>query len=467
MDFPCIVQQDALTFNGLAAIMPIKGVYLQQDFAHRNDRDRLTGEPARRPSPSRRLLPILSVLGLGFVAVTMLVMVGSGQQVSASVSPSKEEWLAPEMPDMAKLGEESRITLQDGDTAISALTQLGLSMPEIMRAVKAAQSVYPLKDVHAGHLMTRTGDTDSMQVYYDIDSGQRLQLQRETDGQWQAAIEERPVRDRLAHAEGRIEDSLFGAAEKAGLDDTTTMNLVDIFSWDIDFARDIRTGDSFRVLYHEHYDARGRMIGSTILAAEFTNQGQTYRAVRYQTADGRYDYFTPDGKSMRKSFLKAPLKYTRISSRYSLHRMHPILGYTRAHRGVDYAAPMGTPVHAVGDGVITYCGWRGGYGRFIVIRHTDGVHSTAYAHLSRYARGIHSGAHVHQGQVIAFVGMSGLATGPHLHFEFRIHGVQVNPLTVKRTPAAPVPQAQMASFRQATAPLLARIEIPQPLLAWN
>jgi len=413
------------------------------------------------------MLSILSVTGLCAVAAIALVLLAGGQQVSANTSPLKEEWLAPEMPGPASLGKEQRVTLRSGDTAISALTELALPMPEVFRAVDAARSVYPLKDVHAGHVMTRVDDAAGMHLYYDIDAIQRLRLQRGADGQWQASMERRPLRSRLAQADGQIEDSLFGAAEKAGLDDTTTMNLVDIFSWDIDFARDIRAGDSFRVLYQEHYDAKGRMIGSTILAAEFTNQGRTYRAVRYQTADGRYDYFTPDGKSMRKSFLKAPLKYTRISSRYTLHRMHPILGYTRAHRGVDYAAPMGTPVHAVGDGVITYCGWRGGYGRFIVIRHTDGVHSTAYAHLSRYGRGIHGGAHVRQGQVIAYVGMSGLATGPHLHFEFRVHGTQVNPLTVKRTPADPVPQAQMVAFRKETAPLLARVEVPQSMLAWN
>ena len=442
-------------------------MHLQQDFAHRSDHGRPAREPRRLPSAVRRLLPVLSLTGLSFAAVAVLLLLSSGQQVSASASSLKEEWLPPEMPGAASHVQESQVSLHKGDTAISALTQLGLSMSQIMRAVHAARAVYPLKDVHAGHVMTRMDGNDGMRIYYEIDPQQRLRLQRDGEGQWQAAINALPVRDRLAEAEGLIEDSLFSAAEKAGLDDTITMNLVDIFSWDIDFARDIRAGDSFRVLYREHYDTKGRMIGATILAAEFTNQGRTYRAVRFQTASGRYDYFTPDGQSMRKSFLKAPLKYTRISSRYSLHRMHPILGYTRAHRGVDYAAPMGTPVHAVGDGVIRYCGWRGGYGRFIVIRHTDGVHSTAYAHLSRYARGIHSGVHVHQGQTIGYVGMSGLATGPHLHFEFRVHGVKVNPLTVKRTPAKPVPQAQMTAFRQATAPLLARIEVPQPLLAWN
>ena len=435
---------------------------MPQDFTDRREQAESAG-----PRPVRRLLPALSVIGLGLVAVVAVVLVGGGEQVSASVSPYRQEWLAPEPLHRAPASEEKQVRLRTGQTAIAALTELGLSMPETYRVVEVARAAYALKQVHAGHAMTRIDDAAGMHIYYDIDTEQRLRLDRNAGGQWQAGVERRALQGRVVMAEGEIGDSFFAAAEKAGLDETTAMNLVDIFAWDIDFARDIRAGDRFRVLYEEHYDEHGRMVGSTILAAEFHNQGEDHQAVRYQIVPGRYDYFSPDGRSLRKSFLKAPLKYTRISSRYSLHRMHPILGYTRAHKGVDYAAPRGTPVHAVGDGVITYCGWRGGYGRFILIRHTDGIHATAYAHLSRYAHGIHGGAHVRQGQVIAYVGMSGLATGPHLHFEFRIRGVQVNPLTVKRTPADPVPHARMAAFRKAVAPLLARIDAPRPLLAWN
>jgi murein DD-endopeptidase MepM/ murein hydrolase activator NlpD len=412
-------------------------------------------------------LPALSVVGLGLVAVVAVVLMSGGEQVSASASPYRQEWLAPEPVPQAPPSQEKRLRLRSGQTAIAALTALGLSLPETYRVVGAAHPVYALRQVHAGHAMKRVDDAAGVHIYYNIDASQRLRLDRDAGGQWQAGIEHRHLQSRVVMAEGRIGDSFFAAVEKAGLDETTAMNLVDIFAWDIDFARDIRSGDSFRVLYEEHYDENGRLLGSTILAAEFRNQGEDHQAVRYQIAPGRYDYFSPDGKSLRKSFLKAPLKYTRISSRFSLHRMHPILGYTRAHKGVDYAAPTGTPVHAVGDGVITYCGWRGGYGRFILIRHTDGIHATAYAHLSRYGHGIHGGAHVHQGQVIAYVGMSGLATGPHLHFEFRIRGVQVNPLTVKRIPADPVPPTRMAAFRKTVAPLLTRIDAPQPLLAWN
>ncbi|RMH61409.1 MAG: M23 family metallopeptidase [Zetaproteobacteria bacterium] len=291
---------------------------------------------------------------------------------------------------------------------------------------------------------------------------------RKEHGAWHAALAERKTSSRRMLAAGVIHDSLFESAARAGLDSRTTMNLVDIFSWDIDFARDMRDGDSFRVLYDELYDDEGRLIATKILAAEFINQGQRFRAVLFTGPDGREEYFTPEGRSMRKAYLKAPVKFTRISSRFRLRRKHPILGFTRAHRGVDYAAPMGTPVHAIGDGRVRFVGWKGGYGRFVLIQHVNRAHSTAYAHLSRFARGLHRGMRVRQGQIIGYVGMSGLATGPHLHFEFRVRGRAIDPLTVKRVPSRPVPKSQMARFKQQSAPLLAALEAqPVTMLAWE
>ena len=177
-----------------------------------------------------------------------------------------------------------------------------------------------------------------------------------------------------------------------------------------------------------------------ILAAEFINQGNVYNAVRYELANGSVEYFTPEGRSMRKTYLKSPVKFSRISSRFTRSRKHPVLGYNRAHRGVDYASASGTPIRAIGDGRVAYAARKGGYGRFVEIRHTNSAHSTAYAHLRSYGRGIKRGKRVKQGQIIGYVGMSGLATGPHLHFEFRIRGRAVNPLAVKHSPARPVPK---------------------------
>ena len=209
------------------------------------------------------------------------------------------------------------------------------------------------------------------------------------------------------------------------------------------------------------------MLESSILAAEFINRGEKYRAVRYEQADGKVDYFTPEGKSMRKAYLKAPVKFSRISSTFKTKRKHPVLGYTRAHRGVDYASPSGTPIHAIGDGHVTFVGWKGGYGRYVSIRHNNRNHTSAYAHLRSYAKGIKRGMKVRQGKIIGYVGMSGLATGPHLHFEFRSRGRAVNPLTVKHPPAQPVATTERQRFQTQTAPLLGRLKENSAQLAWG
>jgi len=194
-----------------------------------------------------------------------------------------------------------------------------------------------------------------------------------------------------------------------------------------------------------------------IVAAEFVNQGRSFRAIRYTDPSGRTDYYTPDGLSLRKAFLRTPVQFSRISSRFNLHRKHPILNRIRAHKGVDYAAPVGTPVRAAGDGKVTYKGWNGGYGRFVVLQHGQ-RYSTAYGHLSRFAAKLRSGARVHQGQIIGYVGQSGLATGPHLHYEFRIDGRHRDPLKVKLPAAKPLQARYMADFESKALPLLAQID---------
>ncbi len=391
------------------------------------------------------------LLILGFTAFT-------DQDVSASASLPRTEWIAAAIPHPPEAARTRETRLRPGGSAFAALSRLGFSATDIAAMRRAARAVHPLNRVRAGHGFRRVDLPDGRaRVEYRIDAEHRLLLTQAADGGWQAAIKQRQVFARQRIASGVIRDSLFAAAQAAGLDDRTTMNLVDIFAWDIDFARDIQPGDSFRLLYEERFDAEGHELGSRILAAEFINRGKRFRAVRYVNAAGEAGYYTPDGRSMRKNYLKAPVKFSRISSRFTLARKHPILGYTRAHRGVDYAAPAGTPVHAVGDGRVVFAGWKGGYGRFLLIRHANRNHSTAYAHLRAFARGIRRGAHVRQGQVIGYVGMTGLATGPHLHFEFRVRGRAVNPLTIRRRPARPVPKTEMARFRQQTAPFVARL----------
>ncbi|HKI62535.1 MAG TPA: peptidoglycan DD-metalloendopeptidase family protein [Mariprofundaceae bacterium] len=409
----------------------------------------------RIPSPG--LFPILGAIA-GFIFIIILTAL-PGRSVDANVPTVREEWLhASAAPAETIPPQSMRTRLQAGDSSSAALERLGFDANAIYQMIQSSRPVYSLADVRAGHDFERINRQSGIDVYYQIDGLTRLHLHQPAEQkEWQADIAKRAISARQHVAAATIEDSLFSAAAAAGLDDRTTMNLVDIFSWDIDFARDIRKGDSFRVIYEERFDDSGKALGSTILAAEFINQGESFKAIRYEQADGQVSYYTPEGKSMRKSYLKAPVKFSRISSRFQAHRMHPVLGYTRAHHGVDYAAPSGTPIHAIGDGRIEFAGWKGGYGRFVLIRHTNREQSTAYGHMSAFAKGIRRGVHVHQGQVIGYVGMSGLATGPHLHFEFRLRGRPINPLTIKRTPANPVAASELARFQQLSSPLLSRL----------
>jgi len=262
-----------------------------------------------------------------------------------------------------------------------------------------------------------------------------------------------------ATASGTIKSSLYAAGYTAQLSDATIKQLEDIFRWDVDFGRDLRVGDSFSLVY-EQLETDGRIVpGGDVLAAEFINQGTRYRAVRYENAAGESDYYTPDGVSLRKAFLKTPVEFSRISSVFNPNRKHPVLNTIRAHRGVDYAAPSGTHVYAAGAGRVKFRGVNGGFGNLVEISHANGI-VTRYGHLSGFASGLKTGAHVDQGQLIGYVGKTGLATGPHLHFEFIENGKTIDPQKALRRskPGEPVPADERARFELVAAPLLARLD---------
>lgn len=261
----------------------------------------------------------------------------------------------------------------------------------------------------------------------------------------------------VAYREATIDQSLFLASQKIGLDDDITMRLTDIFQWDIDFVLDIRKGDTFRMLYEEQFLDGEKLGNGRILAAEFVNRGKSYKAVLYEGNDGRDHYYTPDGRSMRKTFLRAPLEFSRISSNFNLKRWHPLLHRRIPHRGIDYAAPPGTPIRAAGDGKVVTAAQTRANGRYIVIQHGE-QYQTKYLHMQRFARGIHAGVRVTQGQTIGYVGSSGLATGPHLHYEFLVNGTYRNPRTVELPKAKPIASKEKPQFLTETQPLLTRLE---------
>lgn len=317
------------------------------------------------------------------------------------------------------------------------------------------RSLDVLRPGDAIHLTHMNGEVQSF--VRRLNETQTLSVTRGSDG-FRSSIVEQPLETRIGHAYGRIDSSLFEAAYAAGISDQTALALANIFGWDIDFVLDVRHGDEFLVTYEQIWQGGNYLRDGEIVAAQFVNDGRVFRAVRYRLPDGTVSYFTPDGRSMRKAFLRAPVEFSRISSRFNPGRMHPILNRIRAHKGVDYAAPIGTPVRAAGDGRVVTHGFNGGYGRVVVVEHGNGV-STLYGHLSRFATGIDIGSHVRQGEVIGYVGMSGLATGPHLHYEYRVNGVHRNPQNVRFADSAPISADRREDFAATTAPALAEIEL--------
>lgn len=255
---------------------------------------------------------------------------------------------------------------------------------------------------------------------------------------------------------GEIKSTLYAATDAAGLTDPVANQMADIFGGDIDFHRDLRKGDKFTVVYEMTYSNGEAVRSGRILAAEFINQGHAYRTVYYQTSSTTGDYYTPDGKNMHKAFLRSPIEFSRISSGFSSSRFHPVLNKWRAHKGVDYASPIGTKVKVTSDGIVALVGKQGGYGNVIMVNH-QGRYTTVYGHLSKFTPGIHRGQRVSQGEIIGYVGMTGLASGPHLHYEFKIDGTQRDPLRVALPDAAPISAAQKTAFLENTRELNERL----------
>ena len=247
------------------------------------------------------------------------------------------------------------------------------------------------------------------------------------------------------------------SANAAGMSNAMTLELAKVFGYDIDFAQDLRVGDRFYVVYDEVYRDGERVSSGDILAAAFVNQGREFSAFRYRFADGRDAYFDREGRPMKKSFLRMPIEFARISSRFSTARKHPILGKVRAHKGVDYAARSGTPIMSAGDGRIAFAGWKSGYGRCVIVDHGRG-YTTLYGHMSKFGK-YRTGGRVRQGDTIGYVGMTGLATAPHLHYEFRVKGVHQNPLTVTMPKPEPLPKSELARFNAQTSPMMAQLAL--------
>ncbi|MBI2295295.1 MAG: M23 family metallopeptidase, partial [Betaproteobacteria bacterium] len=339
------------------------------------------------------------------------------------------------------------------------LARLGADDPDavdFLRTARTARAFYQLVPGRAVRART-TADGRLLALRYQ-NAGNVLSVERDGDG---FKVSEQPAQleRRVLMASGEIRSSLFAATDAANLSDTIAIQITDIFSTDIDFHRDLRRGDRFSVVYEAYYDQGEPVRPGRVLAAEFINQGRFYRAVWFQYAEGQGGYYTPHGKNIRKAFLRSPIEFSRVTSGFSNSRYHPILQRWRAHKGVDYGAPAGTRIRATGDGVVEFAGRHpGGYGNVVVLRHPS-KYTTWYGHLSGFAKGLRKGARVAQGEVIGYVGATGLATGPHLHYEFRINGVHQNPLRVVLPSAPPITPEQKPAFEAAAAPLAQQLTL--------
>ena len=350
------------------------------------------------------------------------------------------------------------VTVQRNDTLDRIFRSVGLDMATLanLRARPEVRSALDL--LRPGDIITLTHlDGALLSFNRRISDTLTLSIARSDDG-YAVNYIENPLETQTATRHARIDSSLFQAGQDAGISAPTIMTLAtQMFGWDIDFALDIRQGDEFNVVYEQKYQDGKYVSDGKVLAADFVNQGKTYRAVWFESQDGAVKgYFSPDGKGLRKAFLRAPLDFTRISSAFNSRRLHPILGIVRAHKGTDYAAPTGTPIWAAGEGRVTFAGRKGGYGNVVIIDHGKGI-STVYGHMSRFGKAMRVGRRVQQGETIGYVGMTGLATGPHLHYEYLVNGSQKNPATIPM-PRTEIPSRYVAEFRNQSAAELAQLE---------
>ena len=350
------------------------------------------------------------------------------------------------------------VIVAKGDTLSTLFEKVGLpaaSVHEVLASDKQAREFAQLR--HGQKLefeLSPEGQLTSLRTR--LSDLETITLTKDDKGYVFNRTTAKPI-VRSAYAHGVINSSLSQSAARAGLSHSLTMDMANVFGYDIDFAQDIRQCDEFDVIYEQKM-VNGKSVGNgPILSARFTNRGKTYTAVRYINKQGNSSYYTADGNSMRKAFIRTPVDFARISSKFSAGRKHPILNKIRAHKGVDYAAPRGTPIKAAGDGKVLLAGRRGGYGNTVIIQHGN-TYRTLYGHMQGFAKGVKTGSTVKQGQVIGYIGTTGLSTGPHLHYEFQVNGVHVDPLGQKLPMADPIAKSERARFMAQSQPLMARMD---------
>ncbi len=388
-------------------------------------------------------------------------------QPAPQATPDAEP-AAPAAPQQAKIEEPAApaapeldwqtFEVKSGDTLSSLFKDAGFNDGIMLSVIHGDGEADKLQRLYAGETIRfatgAAGELAAIELQRSLLESLKIE---KTDEGFTGETVIREPEARPAFASGTIDGSLYYAAREAGLNDRLTMELAGIFGWAIDFVYDVRKGDQFEVVYEELYLDGEKFDTGRILSARFVNRGDDNIALLYTDSNGDSDYYTPDGKSMRKAFLRTPIN-ARVSSPFNLQRRHPVLDVVRPHEGTDYGAPTGTPIKAAGSGRVRFAGWKGGYGRTVILQHGDNI-TTLYAHMSRLGKGIKNGTRVKQGETIGYVGSSGMVTGPHLHYEFRVNGTPRNSRTVKLPDAKPVPSSEMARFKRYTEQRMAQFDV--------
>jgi len=431
---------------------------------------------SNQPKKSKALQWFAVGLGVPLIAIALLTMVDRDApqepETSAPIvdtatdqppaAPGVDEEVSPlqvaapaiqAAPQFDKLV----LTIASGDTLEKLFRKHKLNLGHLMAIVELPEAKTRFRKIKPGDVFELTHDNGNIvSLYSELDLTSALKIEKQESG-FAANIVERPIEIRKRMAYGVIDTSLFESAATASLSDKVIMNIAGIFAWDVDFVLDIRQGDNYYVQYEEIWQEGQYVADGEIIAAEFNNDGRSIQAIRFVDDQQRSEYFTPTGDSVRKAFIRAPVDFTRISSSFNPRRKHPILNKIRAHRGVDYAAPRGTPVKASGDGKVIFRGTKSGYGKTVILQHGGNI-TTLYAHMSAFVLKVGIGSRVRQGQAIGFVGMTGLATADHLHYEYRLNGVHRNPRTVSLPDAKPIEEHYREKFMAVAEPILKELE---------
>ncbi len=394
----------------------------------------------------------------------MVAAFGIAPETSLEDLPVQQVVLGLDLPEIHP-SPDNNITfwrqehIQRGDTIATLLSRLEVSNKDIVSFLRDARNVKTMHQLVPGKIVYVQTNAKGELLWLRYFPGGSAQLMMEkSDRGFDVSEQPAQLETQVQMKSGVINSSLFAAVDSAGVPESIALQIVDILASDIDFHRDLRKGDRFTVVYDSLYSNGEPARPGRVLAVEFVNQGTPHRALYFQTDNGESGYYAPDGKNLRKAFLRSPLEFSRISSGFSSARFHPILKTWRAHSGIDYVAPTGTRVKAAADGIVAFAGWQGGYGNVVILQH-QGTYSTVYGHLSAFAKGLRKGQRVSQGDVVGHVGATGMATGPHLHYEFRFNGVQRDPLKVAMPAANPVSTRHMPTFYEHTKPLMARLDM--------